>query len=100
MSIIELLEQYTKEKPNASVIYDEAHSKGIAYSQLDDLSGRVYAYLANKGVGKEDFVLIYLPRGIMPIIAMIGVWKSGAAWALVEDTYAPERIRKSCRVNH
>ena len=92
MSIIELLEQYTKEKPNASVIYDEAHSKGIAYSQLDDLSGRVYAYLANKGVGKEDFVLINLPRGIMPIIAMIGVWKSGAAWALVEDTYAPERI--------
>ena len=23
---------------------------------------------------------------------MIGVWKAGAAWALVEDTYAPDRI--------
>ena len=35
----------------------------------------------------------------MPIIAMIGIWKAGAAWALVEDTYAPERIdyiRKDC----
>ena len=30
---------------------------------------------------------------------MIGVWKAGAAWALVEDTYAPERIsfiREDC----
>ena len=92
MSILELLEQYTREKPNAAILFDEAHSKGITYAQLDDLSGRVYAYLTEKGIGKEDFVLINLPRGIMPIIAMIGVWKSGAAWALVEDTYAPDRI--------
>ena len=56
------------------------------------MSGRVYAYLTDNGVGKEDFVLINLPRGIMPVIAMLGVWKAGAAWALVEDTYAPERI--------
>ena len=41
MSIIELLEQYTKEKPNAADLFDEAHSKGITYAQLDDLSGRV-----------------------------------------------------------
>lgn len=30
---------------------------------------------------------------------MLGIWKAGAAWALVEDTYAPERIgfiRKDC----
>ncbi len=92
MTILELLEQYTKENPNASILFDEAHSKGITYSQLDELSGRVYAYWSAQGIGKEDFVLINLPRGIMPIIAMVGVWKSGAAWALVEDTYAPERI--------
>ncbi len=56
------------------------------------MSGRVYAYLKAKGIGKEDFVLIDLPRGVLPVIVMIGVWKAGAAWALVEDTYAPERI--------
>lgn len=99
MTIIELLEQYTKEKPNASILFDEAQPKGITYAQLDDFSGRVYAYLTAKGIGKEDFVLINLPRGIMPVIAMIGVWKTGAAWALVEDTYAPDRIayiREDC----
>ena len=99
MNILQMLESYTQESPNASILFDEAHSKGITYSKLDDMSGRVYAYLSQKGVGKEDFVLINLPRGIMPIIAMIGVWKAGAAWALVEDTYAPERIdfiRRDC----
>ena len=94
-----MLEDYTKENPNDAILFDETRPKGVTYAQLDDLSGRVYAYLTEKGIGKEDFVLINLPRGIMPIIAMIGVWKSGAAWALVEDTYAPERIdfiRKDC----
>lgn len=92
MTILQMLEEYTKQKPNAAILFDDAHAKGITYAQLDDLSGRVYAYLSDKGIGKEDFVLINLPRGIMPIIAMVGIWKAGAAWALVEDTYAPERI--------
>ena len=99
MTIIELLEQYTKENPNTAILFDEAQPKGITYAQLDDFSGRVYAFLTGKGIGKEDFVLINLPRGIMPVIAMIGVWKTGAAWALVEDTYAPDRIayiREDC----
>lgn len=99
MTIIEQIELYTNEKPNAAILYDETHTKGITYSKLDDMSARVYAYLKAQGIGREDFVLINLPRGVLPIITMIGVWKAGAAWALVEDTYPPERIdyiRKDC----
>ena len=81
------------------VLVDDQHSKGVTYRQLDILSGRIYAYLKQKGIGKEDFVLICLPRGIQPIMAMWGVWKSGAAFVIVEDNYAPERInfiREDC----
>lgn len=92
INIIETLEQYVEEDPQNRVLFDEAHSKGITYAQLDDMSGRVYAFLKGKNIGREDFVLIDLPRGILPVIAMIGIWKAGAAWALVEDTYAPDRI--------
>ncbi len=98
-TIIDTLVDFTKDTPNAAILFDEAHSKGINYTQLDDLTGRVYAYLKKKGIGKEDFVLIDLPRGVQPVIAMLGVWKAGAAWALVEDTYAPDRIayiREDC----
>lgn len=97
--IIEKLAQYTRMKPDEAILFDDAHSRGITYAQLLDMSGRVYAYLKQNGIGKEDFVLLNLPRGVMPVIAMVGVWRAGAAWALVEDTYAPERInyiREDC----
>ena len=98
-TILDRLEQYTQEAPNEQILFDEAHAKGITYAQLDEMSGRIYGWLKDSGIGREDFVLIDLPRGVLPLIAMIGVWKAGAAWALVEDTYAPERIeyiRKDC----
>ena len=91
-TIIDKLQQYTQKNPGAPILFDDAHTKGITYAQLDDLSGRVYGWLKANRIGKEDFVLIDLPRGVLPVIAMIGVWKAGAAWALVEDTYAPDRI--------
>ena len=97
--ILDQLEQYTQNNPSHAFIYDEVYTKGLTYAQMDDMSGKVYAYLKKNGIGKEDFVLINLPRGVLPIVAMVGVWKAGAAWALVEDTYAPERIayiREDC----
>ncbi len=97
--ILERLQRYTHEDPDAEILFDESHAKGISYAKLDDMSGRIYSWLKSSGVGKEDFVLINLPRGVLPVIAMIGIWKAGAAWALVEDTYAPDRIayiREDC----
>ena len=73
-------------------LYDENLPKGVSFDQLRIISGRVYAYLKARNVGKEDFVMIKLPRGVQPIIATIGVWRAGAAFVIVEDTLAPERI--------
>lgn len=72
---------------------------GITYGQYYALAGRVYAYLKSRNIGKEDFVMICLPRGVQPVIAIGGVIRSGAAFVLVEDNYAPERIefiKKDC----
>ncbi len=96
--IIDLLEKYTNDTPNSAILFDDVYKK-MTYAELDNMSGRLYGYLKDKGIGKEDFVLIDLPRGVLPIVAMIGIWKAGAAWALVEDTYAPDRIayiREDC----
>ena len=73
-------------------LYDEATPKGINYEQLREISGRVYAYLKAKNIGKEDFVMIQLPRGVQPIIAMIGVWRAGAAFVIAEENIGPERV--------
>ena len=73
-------------------LYDEATPKGVSYEQLRVISGRVYAYLKARNIGKEDFVMIKLPRGVQPVIAMIGVWRAGAAFVIAEENLAPERI--------
>ena len=98
-SILHTLQEYTTRNPNAPILFDDVHTTGVTYGQLDDRTGRIYHWLKDQKIGREDFVLINLPRGVMPIAAMLGVWKAGAAWALVEDTYAPDRIdyiRKDC----
>ncbi|MBQ9009205.1 MAG: AMP-binding protein [Clostridia bacterium] len=85
--------------PDAPFLYDEMNRTGLSYARFDDMTGRVYAWLKTHGIGREDFVLLNLPRGIPTCIGMAGVWKAGAAFVIVEENYAPERvefIRRDC----
>ena len=98
-NFIEQVEFFAQNTPKATPLYDEAITKGLSYEEIDVLSGRIYAWLKQQNIGKEDFVLINLARGILPIVSIIGILKAGAAFTLVEENYAPERIeyiRKDC----
>ena len=53
-TIIERLQRYTEMNPGAPILFDDAHTKGITYAQLDDMSGRVYGWLKKNGIGRED----------------------------------------------
>ena len=90
--ILEAMEQNAVLHRDDVLLADDTTIKGLTYGQYYELSGRVYAYLKAKNIGKEDFVLICLPRGIQPLIALGGVLRAGAAFVIVEDSYAPERI--------
>ena len=81
-------EHFTRLKDKIA-LRDDITQPGITYGQLDELSGRVYGYLKDRGVGREDTVMLCLPRGLQIPIAMIGVWKAGASFVICEDTYAP-----------
>ena len=98
-TLIEKLELQARENPKETILFDETVTKGITYEDLHELSGKVYAWLKYQGIGREDFILINLVRGVLPVVAIIGILKAGAAFALVEENYAPERIeyiRKDC----
>ncbi|MGN1370477.1 MAG: amino acid adenylation domain-containing protein [Aristaeellaceae bacterium] len=85
--------------PDLKILYDENSSEGLTYGQLNEQSGRVYHYLKANHIGKEDFVLIRLPRGVCAAVAQIGVLKAGAAFVLGEEGMPPERleyIRQDC----
>ncbi len=66
--------------------------ESLTYEQLDERSARIYAYLRNHGIAKEDFVVINLPRSVNTVAAIIGTLKAGAAYVVLEDTYPPERV--------
>jgi acyl-coenzyme A synthetase/AMP-(fatty) acid ligase len=88
-----------QQEPAAVFLTEEVSGTGFTRRRVDELSARVYSYLESRRIGAEDFVLIRLPRDARPFIAMLGVWKAGAAFTAVEDTYAPERIeaiRQDC----
>lgn len=88
---INTIMEYAISQPNKIALVDGGGVVSYTYSQIDYLSGKVYGYLKNKAIGKEDFVAICLPRSAQPVIAMLGVWKAGAAFVMLEENYAPER---------
>ncbi len=62
-TILDRLEEYTQRDPLAPILFDEVYTKGITYHQLDEMSGRVYAWL------KRELPIISwmrCPAGSMP----------------------------------
>ncbi|MDO4538929.1 MAG: AMP-binding protein, partial [Coriobacteriales bacterium] len=84
--------QTVQDAPDSLMLADEQSSNYWTRERVNDMSARVYNYLRKRHIGREDFVLILLPRGVLPIIAMIGVWKAGAALTVLEDNYVAERV--------
>ncbi|MCR4744203.1 MAG: AMP-binding protein [Lachnospiraceae bacterium] len=96
---LDVFEKNLKEDPDKKMLIDDTYANGLSRRQVDDVSGRIYSWLSKKGIGREDFVLICMPRGVWSLAAMIGVWKAGAALTVLEDNYALERIdfiKKDC----
>ncbi|MCR5302900.1 MAG: AMP-binding protein [Lachnospiraceae bacterium] len=75
---------------DAAVINAKTGAK-ISYGELYELSGKVYAYLKSNGIGRESVVMISLPRGVQPFIALVGIWRAGAAAVMLEPDFAAER---------
>lgn len=76
---------WIKTNPDKTVLLDTGAKKAMSYGELDRLTSSIYAYLTDIGIGREDFVMIDLPRGINVAVAAIGVWRAGAAYVIVDE---------------
>ena len=98
-SFLKKLDRYFVELADKIALRDDISQPGMTYRQLDELSGRVYGYLKEHNIGREDTVFLLLPRSSKMLVGMIGVWKAGASFVVCEDSAAPERveyIRRDC----
>ena len=99
MRFIEELVRFAAQYPDRPALSDCSERRPVTYGQLLTLSGKVYCYLKARGIGREDFVNILLPRGVEAVVCMIGVWRAGAAFVVLEEGYPADRveyIQKDC----
>lgn len=90
---VEKMKQNAENYPDRLSLALDFGREPVSFSELWELSGRIYAFLKEKGVGREDFVMLLLPRSPKMFVAMLGVLRAGAAFVFMEDSYPEERIR-------
>lgn len=93
---VEKMRQNAEKYPDRLALALDFLEEPVTCAELWDRSGRIYAALREKGLGREDFIMLLLPRSPRMFIAMLGVLRAGAAFVFMEDTYPEDRIRAIC----
>ena len=89
-TIVSLFHQQVKATPDAiAAVYLD---KRFTYAQVDEISDRIAAHIASKGLGAEDVVSVLIPRCEWMPIASLGVLKAGCAYQPLDPSYPKERL--------
>ena len=66
--------------------------EGLTYRELNAHANRLAHRLLEQGIGREQIVALTLPRSIDWVVAVLAVWKTGAAYLPIDPDYPPDRI--------
>ncbi|HEV2964525.1 MAG TPA: amino acid adenylation domain-containing protein, partial [Candidatus Angelobacter sp.] len=86
----ELIEKQGKIRPeSAAIIGGEAR---LSYAELNARANQVARHLVRLGVCQEDLVGVCMRRSPAMVVAMLGIWKAGAAYVPLDPQYPEERL--------
>ncbi|MEU9692054.1 non-ribosomal peptide synthetase [Amycolatopsis japonica] len=91
-TVPELFRRRVAESPDAVAVVDGERT--LSYAELDRESDGLAGYLASRGVRRGDRVGVVMERGADLLIALLAVWKAGAAQVPVNVDYPAERIER------
>ena len=92
ITFLERFSAHVKAAPDQTAVVDQNGKRLTSYLQLDEMSGRIAAWLKKQGIGREDVVAICVPRGVEFIAVRLAVMKLGAVWVGTEALMGAERI--------
>ena len=83
-------DQVRRRAENIAVVFEEEQ---LTYAELDARANQLARYLQKLGVGPERTVGICLERSVEMIVALLGIFKAGAAYLPLEPTAPTERLK-------
>jgi amino acid adenylation domain-containing protein/thioester reductase-like protein len=86
----ELFEEQARRTPENVALEDKNIS--LTYGELDNLAGRLAAYLRSKDVGPDDPVGVYMERRAEYVVACLAAMKAGGAYLVLELAYPPSLL--------
>jgi amino acid adenylation domain-containing protein len=86
-----LVSRVAADQPDVDAVFCGA--RRLTYRELDERSNGVAYALLERGVIPGDLVGIYMERSELMPVAMLGVFKSGAAYVPMDPAYPAQRIR-------
>ncbi|MFD2685535.1 amino acid adenylation domain-containing protein [Streptomyces phyllanthi] len=88
--VLEPITEHAAARPDAVAV--TCGERSLTYAGLMSRVARLAGYLRGVGVGPETVVGLCLPRGIDLTVAVLAVWRAGAAHLPLDPAYPPERL--------
>ena len=86
----ELFERQVAQDPAATAV---VHAGGrLSYRELNEQANRIAHLLRRRGVKPDTLVGVSMHRTPLMVAALLGVWKSGAAYVPMDPTYPADRL--------
>ncbi|MFC7644712.1 AMP-binding protein [Streptosporangium lutulentum] len=89
-TVPELIAAATAAAPGATALSHGAAE--LTYAELDERSDRLARALREAGAGPESIVGVCLGRSPELIVALLAVWKAGAAYLPLDPAYPDDRL--------
>lgn len=84
-TFVDLFQRRVALSPDAVAVVDSLGS--MTYKELDNQSNILAKVLVDKGIAKDNFVAIMLPRCKEFLVAVLGVFKAGGAYVPLDPEY-------------
>ncbi len=90
MDVVDLFEAQAARAPAAIAV--RCGEQCLSYGELNAHANRLAHHLRRRGAGQDALVGVALRRSPLLVIALLGVWKAGAAYVPLDPAYPQERL--------
>ncbi len=91
-TVVTLFEREVHRNPSSvALVFGQ---KRYTYDEVNREADRLSFFLRCKGIATGDFVVFRMRRSHLPLIAILGILKSGAAFVAIDPDAPEERVRQ------